>query len=243
MIPFDLGPGELAIIAVAVLCGACLQGSLGFGLGLLAAPVLVLVEPRLVPGPLVCMSLVMAILVATRERASLDFGSIRWAIIGRIPGAVLGAIAVALLSTRWLAALFAVGVLTAVGLSVAGLSVERSRRNLLIAGLVSGTMGTATSVGGPPVALVYQRASGPELRGSLATFMLFGTTLSLIALTTLGQFTRTDLEATALLVPGALVGFVSSRWTNRVLDRGYTRPAVLTFAAVSAVSILVRQVL
>ena len=85
MIPFDLGSGELAIIACAVFCGACLQGSLGFGLGLLAAPVLVLVEPRLVPGPLVCMSLVMAILVAARERSSLDFGGIRWARLSLVP--------------------------------------------------------------------------------------------------------------------------------------------------------------
>ncbi len=234
---------EVTIALVAVVAGACLQGSLGFGLGLLAAPVLVLIDTRLVPGPLLCMGLPLAVLVAWRERSSLDFGGIRWAVVGRVPGTVLGSIAVVVLAERWIAALFAGSVLTAVALSVFGLSVEPTRRNLLGAGLISGMMGTATSVGGPPIALVYQRNPGPVLRSSMAAFMLFGAGFSLFMLVVVGAFDTTDLGLAGLLVPGVLGGFVLSRWTNRVLDTGYTRPAVLTFAAASALSILVRQVL
>ena len=39
----------------------------------------------------------------------------------------------------------------------------------LIAGLLSGFMGTITSVGGPPMAMVYQNMPGPKVR---AGFML-----------------------------------------------------------------------
>ncbi|MDQ3385935.1 MAG: sulfite exporter TauE/SafE family protein, partial [Actinomycetota bacterium] len=40
-----------ALVIVAVLVGALVQGSIGFGLNLIAAPVLALVDPDLVPGP------------------------------------------------------------------------------------------------------------------------------------------------------------------------------------------------
>ncbi len=239
----ELSLFELVIALMAVIAGACLQGSLGFGLGLVAGPVLVLLDPQLVPGPLLCMSVPMALLVAWRERESLDFGSVRWAVVGRIPGTFLGSMAVVLLSQRGIASLFAFAILSAVCLSLLGLSVEPTRRNLLTAGVVSGAMGTSTSVGGPPIALVYQRSSGPELRASMAAFMIFGASFSLVVLTAVGEFDQTDLKLSALLVPGVIVGFAVSRWTNRLLDHGYTRPAVLAFAAASAVSIVIRQVL
>lgn len=240
---FDLSILQMGIALLAVVAGATLQGSLGFGLGLVAAPVLVLIDTRLVPGPLLCMGVPLTLLVAWRERDALDFSGIRWAIVGRVPGAVVGSFAVVLLAERWLAALFAMAVLSAVGLSALGLSVEPTRRNLLAAGVASGIMGTATSVGGPPVAIVYQRNSGPELRSSLAAFMVFGAAISLTLLTAVGEFGLTDLGLAALFVPAVLLGFLLSRWSNPYLDRGYTRPAVLLFAAVSAISILIRQVL
>ena len=93
------------------------------------------------------------------------------------------------------------------------------------------------------MALLLQREAGPELRASLAAFMAFGATISLAALIVVGEFDRQALEVTAVLAPAVLLGFAVSRWTNPILDRGYTRPAVLTFAALSAVSILVRDVL
>ncbi len=239
----DLSVLEFAIALSALFAAACIHGSLGFGLGLVAAPILVLIDPGLVPGPLICLSVPISMLVAWRERESLDFGSVRWALVGRIPGTFLGSVAVVLLSQRGIAGLFAFAVLSAVALSLLGLSVEPTRRNLLTAGVVSGAMGTSTSVGGPPIALVYQRSSGPELRASMAAFMVVGAGFSLGVLVLLGEFDLSDLKVSALLVPAVLIGFVTSRWTNPFLDNGYTRPAVLTFAAVSAVSIVIRQVL
>jgi uncharacterized membrane protein YfcA len=239
----SLSAFELVLAMSAVFVGACLQGSLGFGLGLVAAPVLVMLDTSLVPAVVLGIGVPLTYLVAWRERRSLDIHRVSWAIVGRVPGTILGSIAVVLLSQRALAGLFAVALLLAVALSVAGLGVEPTRHALLGAGFGSGLMGTATSVGGPPMALLLQRSPGPQLRASLAAFMAFGATFSLLALVVVGEFVGDDLAATAVLLPVVLAGFVTSRWTNRVLDRGYTRPAVLVFAAVSAVSILVRDVL
>jgi uncharacterized protein len=85
---------ELAIAIAIVGVASCVQASLGFGLGLLAAPVLALVDDRLVPGPLLIIALVLTLLVALRERGGLDWGGVKWAVAGRVPGSVLGTIAV-----------------------------------------------------------------------------------------------------------------------------------------------------
>ena len=228
---------------LAVLVGSCLQGSLGFGLGLVAAPVLVLMDPGLVPGVVLGIGVPLTYLIAWRERRSLDVRRVSWAIAGRIPGTIAGSIAVVILSQRSLAALFSVALLTAVALSVAGLSVEPTRGSLLGAGFGSGFMGTSTSVGGPPMALLLQHEGGPQLRAAIAAFMAFGSTFSLVALIVVGEFDRDDVLITAVLAPTVLVGFVLSRWTNRFLDRGHTRTAVLAFAAISALSILFRYVI
>ena len=44
-------------------------------------------------------------------------------------------------------------------------------------------MGSITSIGGPPMALVYQHRTGPELRATLALFFVFGSSLSILLLT------------------------------------------------------------
>ncbi len=235
-----LSGAELAIAVVAVVAGACLQGSLGFGLGLVAAPVLVILDSRLVPGVILGIGVPLTYLMAWRERRSLDVRGVSWAIAGRMGGTVFGTLAVVMLTERALALFFAFSLLTAVVLSVIGLSVTPTPRTMMAAGVGSGFMGTATSVGGPPMALLLQREEGAALRASLAAFMAFGATFSLVALVSAGQFSRIDAVTTVVLAVPALAGFALSRWTNRILDRGYTRTVVLIFATASAVSILIK---
>lgn len=238
-----MSPTDWAIAMCAVLIGACLQGSMGFGLGLVAAPVLALLDPTLVPAVVLGMGMPLTFLIAWRERSAVELNRIGWAVVGRVLGTVGGSFAVIYLSQRWLAGSFAVALLLAVAISVLGGAVRPTRPALFTAGLTSGLMGTATSVGGPPMALLLQHEKGPQLRAALASFMAFGSTLSLAALIIVGEFDRHKTEVTLGLAPFVVAGFVLSRWTNRILDRGYTRPLVLVFAGASAISILLRDVL
>jgi uncharacterized membrane protein YfcA len=232
---------ELAIATLAVVIGACVQGVLGFGLGLIAAPVLAMVDTDLVPGPLLFVGVPLTVLVAVRERGSLDFRGVRWALVGRIPGTIAGTIAVAALPDGPLAVLLAVVVLTAVVLSVAGWRARPTPVTLVTAGTASGFMGTATSIGGPPMAIVYQRRAGPELRATLAAYFVVGAAFSLAMLAVAGEFGRRELGLGLLLLPGVLVGFSCSRVAARVLDRGHTRAAVLSFSSASALALLIQH--
>ena len=72
-----MSPVELLIAGTTVAVGACLQGAVGFGLGLLAVPILVLVDPALVPVPLIVASLALNLGASYRNRGGIDAGAAR----------------------------------------------------------------------------------------------------------------------------------------------------------------------
>ena len=130
--------------------------------------------------------------------------------------------------------------LSAVALSISGLTLPRNPRTLAATGFVSGVMGTMTSIGGPPIALVYQNAEGPELRASLNTYFALGSAMSIPALALAGHFGRVELVSGMLLLPATGLGFALSGASRRYLDEGRTRGAVLAVASVSALAVVLR---
>lgn len=231
----------VALLLVAV--GAWLQGNVGFGMNLLSAPLLIVIDERFVPGPLLVAAIVMTAAVVVRERRAVHIGSVGWAFAGRIPGAVAGAAAVATLSRDALAIVLAAVVLAAVAASASGLSVPVRRETLIGAGMVAGFTGTTTAVGGPPMALLLQHQEGDELRGNLAGFFLLGASLSIGLLAVSGSFGLVELRLGALLAAPVVVGFAASSLTAHRVSGPRVRPAVLAVAGVSAVGLLVRTLL
>jgi uncharacterized protein len=234
-----LTPLEWLIAGVIMFAGATLQGAVGFGVGMLAAPLLVLLDPFLVPGPLLSAALFLTIMIAVRERHAIDFHGVGWALVGRVPGAVAGAAVVAAVPPRQTSLVVGAMVVTAVGIVASGAHVPRTRPALLGAGTLSGFMATTASIGGPAMAVLYKDSSGDRMRGTLSGFFLVGLIFSLSALAFVGRFGVEELEASFFLCPGALVGFLLSGRIARALDRGHTRTAVLVVSALAGLSVLV----
>jgi uncharacterized membrane protein YfcA len=230
----------IALATVAV--GALTQGALGFGFGMLAAPVLAIVDDDLVPGAVLVLGVTVAAIIAWQERGALDWRGIRWALVGRVLGTVLGVLALSWLDAEDFAIVLGSFILVAVVLSVAGWHVRPTRSTLVGAGTVSGVMGTLTSIGGPPMALVYQRERAAQIRSTLAGFFLFGASLAIVSLTVSGQFGRGELVDGVRLLPGLLLGVVASRKLGRYLDNGWTRPALLALCTVAAIVLIVDAV-
>ena len=225
----------------AVAFGATVQGAVGFGMALVAAPLLVLIRPDLVPGPLLMNGLALTLLVARRERDAIDLLGVRWALVGRVPGVALGALALASISAQGMALWVGLSVLAGVALGFSRVRLAPSPRILLGAGLVSGVFGTVASIGGPPLALVYQYESGPRLRGTLAGYFVVGALMSLVALIAVGRYGAGELGWTLALLPGTVLGFAcSGRLTNWV-DAGRTRRAVLGITAAAGVAAVLRS--
>jgi uncharacterized membrane protein YfcA len=223
--------------------GASLQGSIGYGMVLVSGPVLVLVEPRLMPGPYLVSSTLLAIMIILRERKQLVLGDLVWAIGGRIPGSALAATLLAILAERTISLAFGFIILAAVGLSISGLRFSPNRVNLFLAGVLSGIMGTIAAIGGPPMALVYQNESAGRLRTNLAIFFLFGTLISITSLALAGKFGPPELMLSLNLIPAVLLGFVVSSFLKNRLNPRWTRTIVLSVAAVSALVVIAKQIL
>ena len=62
-----LQPTDLMLALFIVALAAALQSAIGFGLALVAAPFLLMIEPRLIPGPLVMASLALTALTASES--------------------------------------------------------------------------------------------------------------------------------------------------------------------------------
>lgn len=238
-----MSPALFALVSAIVGFGALLQGTIGFGLGVFAVPLLLLIRPELVPGPLLLSSIPLTILMAHRERASVTWGDLKWALVGRIAGIAAAAVIIAAVPADPLAIASGGFVLLAVALSATGRRVPAVPGTLVTAGALSGVLGTTVSIGGPPMALLYQYESGPTIRATLAAFFLVGVSLSLIALHFVGRFGVVEILAAVTLLPGVFVGFWLSRHTARWLDRGYTRPVILTLSALISVLVILRRLL
>lgn len=235
--------GQLLAASGIVGVGSTVQGSVGFGMALFSAPLLTLIDRRLVPGPLIFAALVLTLLVAWRDRRSVDVRGVKWALVGRVPGTVAGVVALSLLPLHTLTLVFGAVVVLAVLMLAFGIPLSPRVPTLLGAGLLSGFMGTTASIGGPPVAMVYQHAKGPAVRGTLAGYFIFGASMSLTALAIAGRFGMRELGWALWLLPGVVIGFAISARLTRWLDAGRTRRAVLVVAALAGVIVVVKQLI
>ncbi|MET0703867.1 MAG: sulfite exporter TauE/SafE family protein [Mycobacterium sp.] len=230
-----------AVVAGAILLASCLQASIGFGIGMLAAPIVAIVDPGLIPGTLIMLATLVTLMVTVRERGDIDFRGTGWALVGRVPGTIAGALLLAALPERALAILLAAVVLFGVVLTSVGWIPAARRRNVVLAGATSGLLGTATSIGGPPMALVWQRNSGARLRGTMSGFFLIGSLLSLAALAVTGSVDRHTVWTFAVLVPAAVAGYVLSRYVNRLLDPVRLRRLAIGVSVVGATVLIARE--
>lgn len=230
-----------AVLAAAVLMAAsAVQGSVGFGAALLAAPVLLLIHPAFAPGPILVSNLVLTLLVVRREWSFVDFGSLRFLAGGRLLGTLLAAVALANLSQALFDLVFGTLVLIAVALSLPRGGFRRSPRNLTVAGVASGLMGTLSSIGGPPVALVYQGVDPPRFRATLGVLLVLGASMSIAAAWAVGRFGDTEVMLAGVLIPAAFGGFWLSRFGIRWMNGPRVRMAVLVLSSLAGLAVLAR---
>jgi uncharacterized protein len=231
---------EALLAALIFAAGAAVQGAVGFGANLVAAPLLVLLDEGFVPGPVIVASGVLNLLLAWRRgRGDVD-PTVNVAIAGQVVGALVAGVVIAALPADALSIVFAGLVLVAVAVTMSGRRLARTRSNLAGAGLVSGFMGTISGIGGPPIALAYLGLDGPGLRATLARYFLVGNLVAIPTLIVVGSLELDDVPACLALVPGAVGGFLVSDWLARHADRATLRPIVLSLSTLAALAVIVR---
>lgn len=236
----SISPGIFAIAFCVLIVSSLVQSSIGFGANLVSMPILVQLTPDLVPGAVLCAGLIMNVLVVARERSAVEKSSVASAIGGRAVGTVIGVIALGALSERALQFVVAFAVLLMVAIAANSATPKRTPQTMFGAGTVGGFTASTAGIGGPPVALFFRDAAGPKIRASLSVYFVVGTSFTLLGLVVADRLGTEHIPWIFAMIPAIIIGYFLSGPMLPIVDRGWTRPAVLVLSAAAAVVLLVR---
>lgn len=225
---------------VVTVIAAIVQGSIGLGFAVLSVPVLSLVDPVLSPVPQLLLSLPLTMYMAWRERHAIHLKSMVWVLIGRPPGAAIGAALLHVATAQVLDAIIGVVVLAGTIISYTDLKVRRTPATEFIFGVVAGTTGLISAIGGPPLALLYRDDKGEVLRANLASIFAIGIVISIIGRLIVGEISKSDVLIAALLFPPLVLGTFLSRYLTKYFEGRALKLGVLALCALAAVGLIVR---
>jgi uncharacterized membrane protein YfcA len=236
-----LEPGAFALVSLALLLGSLVQSVVGLGIGLVAAPVITLLEPQLMPGVLISLAFVLPCITLIHDHHDIDWHGLNWSLPSRVMGTALGVWVVATFTESELGLFIGSMVLLAVLVTWRAVTVPINRTSLSAAGFIGGVTGTATSIGGPPFALLYQHRQPTQIRTTMAVYFLIGAAVSMVGLTISGDLDRHQVAVAGVLLPAVGAGALLGIPLRRVLPAHVVRPAVLVVSAVSALVLIVRS--
>jgi hypothetical protein len=236
-------PFQIVIAVLTTALGSFVQGVTGLGLNLFASPILMMVQPGFIPGPILVGALLLTVLMVLRDHSAMDLRALVWMVAGMLPGTVLASLLLPMLPVRILSLLLGILVLLGVGLSLSGLHISRSGWALWTAGFVSGIGSTLASIGGPPVALVNQDLEPKKLRATLSGYFILSGIAALVGVFHAGRMEPFEISLSVWILPGVIIGFLCSGLFINKLKADALRYAVLALSAVSACLLILQQLL
>lgn len=223
-----------SIAALSLLLGCWIQTALGFGMAVIAAPIIVIFKPEWVPVVITITALVLSIANTWDQREFVQAKSLALPFVSRIPGTILGAWLLSQLNVFWMQISVAVCVFLAVIISYFGKQFSYTPKRLAIAAFASGITGTTTSIGGPPMALVMQHGDPKTVRANLSLYFSYSCIISLIAYAYMDLLNKNIFLNALSFLPVCLIGFFSGKKTQGYVDAGRFRPLLLILCSVSA---------
>jgi len=224
------------LLAISVITlGSYIQSSIGFGLAIIAAPVLFFLDPAYVPAPITVSAFALSLVNAWGHRESVSLRGLKYAVIGRVPGSLAGAALIVWIDQDLLGLWLGVTVLLAVALSLKTVALTPTNGHMLAAGFMSGFMGTSSSIGGPPMALLMQHQEAKFVRANLSAFFVVSCLMSLAMLAPVGYFGRREILLALPLLPGTLFGYWLARHTWHLISPRLLRLSSLVLCSVAGV--------
>ena len=232
---------EYLLAALFVAAGAGTQACIGIGIGLIAGPVLVVIDPTAVPGPMLMIAGGINLRNAIADRASLNKPALRRQLLAAPIGLVAGLALLSALSDRSLAIAVSLFVLLAVAVQAIGTRPLDGRLAEYAAGAGTAFSSSVAAVPGPVYAVFASHWQPAALRATLATYMLVVGTVIISAQAIMGDFGIRQLWLALGLLPAVALGLPFGRWLRPRLAGPRFRMIVLGVAATSATVVLIRQ--
>lgn len=231
-----------ALLANLVVTLACfVQATAGMGYAMIAVPMLALVDPGLLPGPSLMVSLLLAATMVSGDRRAIVRRELSYLLPALAIGTAVGAVVLVSLPGALFGLVVGLIVLAAVVISVLTPQVALNAASLSTAGFAAGLLGTVSGIHGPPMAVVYQREPLPKIRATMALAFLIGYSLSLAGLAVAGRLGTIELHAAATLLPGLLLGLGCAFACRGLFDARSVRTALLVLASASALVLTIKS--
>jgi uncharacterized protein len=242
LVIFEFAIWELVVAAIALTVGSAVQTVIGFGMALIAVPIVLAVgADGFVPGVFLVVLMAQAITLGLGERRDADVHLLSWFIPARVVGTIAGTAVAASVTKDAATVIVGALVLAAVAMSWRGLRVPYVPAGFLGAGVASGFSNVLSSIGGPPLALTMQDRPPPVQRATQGFSAMFGSVFSMVSLAVAGRFGGHDLAIGLLLIPAALVGTLLGNPLRRhVHDANALRPWLWTVAVGGSVAAVIR---
>lgn len=231
---------EIVLALLVILAATSVQVGAGIAFGIVAGPLLALINIRFVPVPVLLLTFATASSAFWAERRGVKWDQIRYAVSGRILGSIIGAGVLSIIpGEKTFMLIFGSIIAFAVLISISGVKIPFTLASVGFAGTVSGFTAAITSVGGPPMAVVYQSQRSSEARPTLQVYFALGAFFTLAILFISGHGSLDDFLLALILIPAMVAGFMVGPRLKPCFDRGF-RTFLLLTAAVAAMMLIYR---
>ncbi len=229
---------ELITLVLITLCAAVVNGALGYGFSSITVPVALLFYTNRVLNPaLVLVEVVINgyILLISRKSVPVVWKRVLPIFVGLAPGIVAGSYVLSSINPAWLKLFVFAVLLPLILLQAAGVRkpIHSERFVGVPFGTGVGALYSATTISGPPLALMFNNQGfvKQEFRAALGLIRVAESTLTAIAYYFLGLYTTTSAQLLPWIVPSVMIGIPIGAALIRKLDAETFRRICMSFDA------------
>lgn len=237
---------ELFFGIVIVAVGATVMGTVGFGIVLVSAPVMLLyLEPQQTVVVMNTITAILMVMVLLRTWRHLELRSSVGLVLGGLAATPIGVLALNVASPGVLRTTIAVVIIFLGLFSLTNVRLPFAQRPMAgpIVGFLTFLSVTSIGVGGPisGIYAIAQRWKAETVRANLALLFIVSDTTAVALYAATGLVGRNTLANIGLLIPGLLAGFaLTAVMVNRINDRIF-RYIVVAVIVVAGSAMLVRE--
>lgn len=234
---------------LAIFFAAFIQSITGFGLVIIAAPLLMFFyEPKLTVPIMLLIACSSNAVQGFFARRQANYALIRWLYLGMLLGQPIGFFFFSAISNDALKVFInAVVLLTLLLMQLAHRRIEERRRNTVITGMLSGFTAITTGMGGLPflIYLAYTSMPPNTFRATCFVYFFLGNATSLISYL-IGGFPLTEaFNEFIYLLPALAVGIIAGRECIRFMPAALLRKLIFAILYITStytiISILMKS--
>jgi uncharacterized membrane protein YfcA len=215
----------------------------GVSVGMIIVPILAYISYDLVPTPIIFASLILTLFMAYKYKKDIEYSITSSISIGMLLGIFLALVLFTQITTNFIGVVFGVMILLSVVMSIKFPKFELNIRNGFLAGIIAGTMGAVSAVGGQILALLMQNKSVATIKATLAfLYSLFSITM-LVIFYYFGQFSLKHALIGLYMMPGFLIGFLIGPYFIKFLNPKIVKPLILILATFGAILLIIKSLL